>query len=79
MNTGASAKEPGGNHPRVVQNEQFIAVEEIRKFCESPVLQRAPGAVQKEEAGSVAAVQRPLRDLVRRQVVVELFEAHKQT
>jgi hypothetical protein len=66
VHTGAAAKEAGRNDASVVEDDKLIAAKEVRKIHEVAVFDTAFGARKLEQAGSVAAVERPLGDLALR-------------
>jgi len=66
----AAAKEAGGEDAGVVEDDEFIAAQQVGKFAELAVLPRAGPFVEEQHAGSVARAQRMLRDAFGRQVEI---------
>ena len=77
MDADPPAKEACGNDARVVQDEEFIAAEQVGKFRKKPVVEAASGARKQEKSRSIAPVEGPLGDLALREVVVEVSKAHQ--
>jgi hypothetical protein len=50
MNAHAAAKEAGGNHTGIVQNQKLIAAEKIGELREEAVLPRAELVIKQEQA-----------------------------
>jgi hypothetical protein len=76
MHSGASTEQPGGNHPRVVENHKFISSEECRKMGEQMILEGTAHATDQKKARGVAAVERALCNLPGGEVVVQFVEPH---
>jgi hypothetical protein len=70
MDSYTTAEEARGENARIVENDEFIAAQEVGKFAELPVFPRAGGFVDEQHAGSVARGERVLRDALRRQVEI---------
>src|SRR5271155_3953040 len=70
VNSHATAEQPCGQDASVVEDDQFIAAQQIRKFAEVAVVPRAGGFIEQQHAGGVTRGQRMLRDALRRQVEI---------
>ncbi len=77
VNACAVAEEAGGEDAGIVQDDEFIAVEEFRQIVEGGVLEFAGEAIEEEHAGGIALSGRPLCDLGRRERIVEIVGAHE--
>jgi len=78
VNSSAAAKEAGGNDAGVIENDQFIATEQIGEIYKKMIIQVAFGAREDEEAGRVAMFERPLGNLAGGEVVIEVVKTHRQ-
>src|SRR5256884_2944245 len=54
--SGSAPKKPRGNHARIVEHHELVAREEIRQFAKPPVLKPPRGAVDEQQARSVAVL-----------------------
>jgi hypothetical protein len=77
MNAGAPSEEARGNDARIVEYEEFLAAKKIWKLHEEPILKRAGRAIQQEKPRRFAAVERSLRNPIRRQAIIELVQSHE--
>src|ERR1700730_15805062 len=66
-----AAEEARWYHARVVQNSEFVAVQQARQFGEHALRQLAGDAIHGQEARAVALLEWTLRDLRWRKLVVE--------
>ena len=72
MNPGAPPKEPGRNDARIVEDEEFVTLKKFREFKKAMIFEPACETVQQEESRSFAPIERPLSNLLFRQVIIEL-------
>jgi hypothetical protein len=72
MNPGALPEEPGRDDACIVEDEKFVALKKFTEFQKLMIFEPACGAIQKEESRSFPPIQRPLSNLLLRQVVIEL-------
>jgi hypothetical protein len=77
MNPGAPPEEPGGDDARIVEDEEFVALKNFAEFKKAMIFEPACGPVQQEKSRSFAPIERPLSNLLFRQVIVELVQSHK--
>jgi hypothetical protein len=77
MNPNAPSEEPSRDDARVVEDEKFVALKKFAKFQKTMIFELACGAVYQEKARSFPAIQRPLSNLLLRQAIIELVQAHK--
>src|SRR5207253_11437700 len=69
------ADEPGGEHPRVVHDEEIAGLEELGEIGDRAVGD-PPGAVEDEQPRAVALRERVARDASRGELVGEVVEPH---
>ena len=62
VQAGAAAEEARGQDSRVVDDDEFVATEQIGEFAELAVVPRAGGAVEQEHARGVACGEWALGD-----------------
>jgi len=72
MNPDAPPEKPGRDNARIVENEELVTLKKFAEFKKAMIFEPAGGAVQQEKSRSFAAIQRPLSDLLFRQVIIEL-------
>jgi len=77
MNPDAPPEEPGRDNARIVEDEEFVAFKKFAEFKKAMIFDPAGGAAQQEKSRSFAAIQRPLSDLLFRQVIIEFVQSHK--
>ncbi len=77
MDAGATTEQARWNHSRIVENDQFVASEEGRKFGEEVIFKLAGGTAQSEKTRGITAVERALGDLFAGKMVVKLVEKHR--
>ena len=70
VNSYTAAEQARGKDSGVVEDDQFIAAQQVGKFAELAVVPRAAGFVEEQHAGGVAGGERALRDALRRQVEI---------
>src|SRR6266404_4998377 len=70
---GASAEESSWNDTRIIQNDEFVAAEQARKLSEASIREVATLPSHGQKARTVAPRQRALRDLRRREEIVEFI------
>src|SRR5712672_3197135 len=75
----ASAEESSWNDTRIIQNDEFVAAKQARKFSEASIRELATLPIDGQKPRAVAPRQRALGDLRRRKEVVEFIEAHDLT
>jgi hypothetical protein len=73
MEAGAATEETRGNDARVVQDDEFVASEELQKIPKEVIVQAPCGSIHFEQARSVALVHGPLGNLAVGQVIVEVL------
>jgi hypothetical protein len=62
----AAAEQTSRNDAGVVQNHKLIATEEIGEFSKKAVPPRTTSAIEREKAGRIALIKRPLGNLFAR-------------
>jgi len=77
MNPGTPPEEPGRDDARIVEDEEFVAPKKIEYFKKQMIFELAGGPIQQEKSRSFAPIERPLSNLLFRQVIVELVQSHK--
>jgi hypothetical protein len=70
-------KETSGQDSGVVDDEEISGLQQFRQIAEDAILKLATGSPDDEQPGRVARFDRPLRDQVRRQIVVEPLEGDR--
>jgi hypothetical protein len=73
MNPGAPPEEPGRDDACVVEDEKFVALKKFGKFQKLMIFELAFDAIQQEKSRSFPPLQRPLSNLLLRQVIIELI------
>ena len=68
--------EPGGDHPRLVDDDDVTGSQEVREVGDGAVLGRRAPAVD-EQPGRVAGLDRDLGDALGGKVVVEVRQPHR--
>jgi len=66
VDANATTKKPGRNNPSVVQDQEFVAPQELWKIGKDRVAETTFTPIQHQQARRVAAFERLLRNLVRR-------------
>ena len=75
---GAAADQPGGQHARVVEDEQVAGVEQGRQVVEMAVGRRRAVAAHHQQARLVAFRRRFLGDQAVGKLVIELVDVHRR-
>lgn len=70
------AEQPRWQNARVVEDQKFVAAQQLRQFGELVIVHAAVFAVQEQESRGVALWQGTLRDKVTGKVVVEFVRSH---
>ncbi len=78
MNSSTTREQSRRQHPRVIQHQQVARKQYIRKPAKPTVLHASTGAVNNKHARGGAILQRLLRDLLRRQLIVEIANQHNK-
>ena len=73
MNPGAPPEEPGRDDARIVEDEKLVALKKFREFKKAMIFKPACRAVQQEKPRCFAPIERPLSNLLFRQVIIELI------
>jgi hypothetical protein len=76
VNAETLAEEASGNYAGVVEDNQFVAGEEVDEVCELRVFQTIGCSLDDEQSRRIATVQGSLGDEARREVVIEVVDAH---
>jgi hypothetical protein len=76
VDTYTATEQTSRNDAGVVEDQELIATEEIGEFSEKAVLPGTASATEREKAGRIPLIKRPLGNLFARQTVIELFEKH---
>jgi hypothetical protein len=73
VDPGTATEEASGNDAGIVQDDEFVAPEELREIQKKAVVQVARGSRHPKHAGSIATRKGLLSDLARGKVVIEDF------
>jgi hypothetical protein len=76
VNSGSTAEEARWNDPRIVQDDQFVSVEKVRKIAKDTIRVLARMPIQEEKSRRGTIRERTLRNPFRGQLVVEFVETH---
>src|SRR5258706_41638 len=76
MDARTPPEQAGRNDARIVEDEELVASQEAGEFSEYLVFEKPCGTIHEEKPGGFASVERPLRDLLSGEMVVELVQAH---
>lgn len=77
MNPRSLPEEPSRDDTCVIEDEQFVAAKQVREFKEKLILEVTGIPVQQQKSRGFTAIQRPLRDLLLWEMVVELVQSHE--
>jgi hypothetical protein len=76
MPSDAPPKQASRTHTCIVEDHQFVAAEERGQLSKLVIFPGARGPAQEQKTGRVAALERALRDLLAREMVVQLVQTH---
>ncbi len=72
MNPGAPPEKPGRDDARIVEDEEFVALKKLAEFKKAMIFEPACETVQQEKSRSFAPIERPLSNLLFRQLIIKL-------
>jgi hypothetical protein len=76
VNAGSTTEEACWNHPRIVQDDQFVSVEKVWKILKDTIRVLARMPIQEEKSRRGTIRERTLSNPFRGQLVVEFVETH---
>jgi hypothetical protein len=76
VNTGTLAEKPRWDYAGVVEDNEFVAREEVRELRELRIYKAATGTFEYEKARSIPAIKGPLSNQSRRKIEAEVFDSH---
>lgn len=75
MNSPAAADQARGENSAVIEHQQIAGAKQFRKLAEDVIAETAGGAIHPQQARGVPPRGGMLGDALRRQRIVEIFEA----
>jgi hypothetical protein len=76
VNAGSTTEEACWNHSGIVQDDQFVSVEKVRKIAKGTIRVLARMPIQEEKSRRGTIRERTLSNPFRGQLVVEFVETH---